>query len=134
MLVLVTGGRDFYDFALFEAVMASLSPVPTRIRTGDARGADRLARDWAKESNIPVEVFVADWDSIGKIAGIIRNMDMIADKNDLPDLCIGFPGRSGTWHMMDNALEAGIPVLQVFHNGDTKYHEDKREFRKEVYL
>ncbi len=41
-------------------------------------GADALGERWAKENDIPVKVFPANWDKHGKAAGPIRNKQMAA--------------------------------------------------------
>lgn len=76
---------------------------------GGARGADRLADIIARALGFEVEVYPADW-TLGKYAGILRNLEMLDSK---PDLVIAFwDGSSrGTKHTMDAAFKRGIPVL-----------------------
>ena len=52
MRVLVCGGRDFADSALLYGVLDELNRTKTIICVieGDARGADRLAGQWAAET------------------------------------------------------------------------------------
>lgn len=73
-------------------------------------GVDMVARRWAERSagRIAVDPFPADW-SRGSAAGPIRNRQM-AEAGAFP--CLGFPaGKSsrGTWGMLREAAEAGIP-------------------------
>lgn len=56
------------------AAFAALDVLHTcYIIHGDARGADRLCRDWAVSRGIPHEAYPADWGVYGKAAGAIRN-------------------------------------------------------------
>ncbi len=48
----------------------------SEVVSGAARGIDLAALDWAASVNIPVQVFVPDWDKHGKAAGPIRNSEM----------------------------------------------------------
>lgn len=71
----VVGSRGFGDYVLLCATLDELAI--SRIVTGDARGADALARRYATERGIPLEVVRADWDS-HKGAGLARNPDIVA--------------------------------------------------------
>ena len=82
----------------------------TEIIEGEARGADRLSRDWAVENGIPVERFPADWELYGKRAGPIRNSRML--KEGKPEMVVAFrgPESRGTQNMIDQAMKAGVEV------------------------
>ncbi len=47
----------------------------SEIVSGGAKGPDLIGEIWAKENNIQVKKFIPDW-SIGKRAGILRNIEM----------------------------------------------------------
>lgn len=107
--VLVTGGRDFNNRG---RVWKDLSRVMAKhpdmaIWSGQARGADQLAYDFACFFGLDFRGFAARWDRDGKSAGAIRNNRMIAEK---PDLVVAFKGGKGTAHCVNAALKAGIPV------------------------
>lgn len=113
MKVLVCGGRDFRDWALLRKVLDDLhetSPI-TEIIEGGARGADALAGKWAKERNIPLRVFPANWDKYGGDAGPIRNLQMLEEGK--PDFVVAFPGSGGTANMVGQARRAGIPMTEI---------------------
>lgn len=78
MELLVAGSRNYYDYDEFSDVMnfAHKKYNITEIVSGGARGADALAERWAKENNIPIKIFKANWDTYGKSAGFIRNASM----------------------------------------------------------
>lgn len=123
MKVLVCGGRDFKDKEkLYKALDGLLEEyeviggikVPFSelvIIEGGARGADRLAREWAIEKEIVVITYEAEWDTLGKAAGYIRNNRMLTEGK--PDVVIAFPGGRGTAMMVRIAKEAGVKVIEV---------------------
>jgi hypothetical protein len=44
---------------------------------GGARSADTLAVEWVKERSIPTEVYMAEWEHLGRKAGPIRKERML---------------------------------------------------------
>ncbi len=108
--VLVCGGRDYADE---KAVWLALSLAHENggideIIEGGARGADTLARCWARRCGITVRTFPAEWDRYGKAAGYRRNAQMLAEGR--PHYVVAFPGGRGTENMIGIAAAAGIPV------------------------
>lgn len=71
MRICVCGGREFSDWEFFRQQMddivydsttiMSISKDELTIINGGARGADSMASRYAKENNIKLEVFPADW-------------------------------------------------------------------------
>ena len=113
MKVLVCGGRDFCAFTRMSAELNKLhaqNPISLVIH-GDARGADRLAGQWASNNGIPVDAYPADWNKWGKTAGYHRNKRMLEEGK--PDLVVAFEGGRGTEMMMQLALEAGVPLVAI---------------------
>lgn len=106
-VVLITGGRDFYDAAAVRAAIEGLDPRPGLVLHGGSTGADALADRIARELGIPVHVFPADWTRYGRSAGPRRNAEMIALR---PDLVLAFPGGRGTANCVLQARLAGIPT------------------------
>jgi YspA, cpYpsA-related SLOG family len=78
---------------------------------GGARGADTLADEWAKAQGIACQIFMADWEGLGRKAGPIRNQRMLDEGK--PDLVIAFPGGRGTADMVRRAREAGVETIEV---------------------
>lgn len=111
MKVLVCGSRYFNDYELLEKVLNEHDI--TEIIEGEARGTDKLSRKFAKERNIPVRAFPADWDKFGKGAGHIRNRQMLVEGS--PDFVIAFRGKNsrGTQNMIDQAKKAGVETRIV---------------------
>lgn len=81
---------------------------------GGAEGVDRIAREWADYRVLPYMNVPADWDSLGRPAGPIRNEQMAKFANRLlPAVCIAFPGGPGTESMVRIAQQHNINVIRV---------------------
>ena len=116
--IIIAGSRDFDDYALLKEKLdkAKAHFGTFEVVSGKARGADSLGERYARENDLPIAEFPADWDTHGKSAGYKRNADMA----DYADGCIVFwDGESkGTKHMIDLATKKGIK-LAVVNYGDT---------------
>jgi len=114
MRVLVCGGRDFNDALTLGSWLGGIhknqGPI-TLLIDGGARGADFMAREFAKWMEIPVQTFEADWNRHGRAAGPIRNKQMLDEGR--PDLVVAFEGGRGTANMVEQAKVAGIRVLMA---------------------
>lgn len=110
MRVLITGGRDFADRDLLVRTLDRLHETLkfTLLIHGDAKGADRLAGEWAVERHVQVLACPANWKKYGRGAGPMRNRQMLEKK---PDLLIAFPGGKGTADMVQVAREAGLRAI-----------------------
>ena len=113
LTVLVTGGRSFLDAAVVYSALTNLHTAHgvALLVEGGARGADRLARQWAIDSGVPFRTFEADWVRHGKAAGSKRNGVMLSVSR--PDIVVAFPGGTGTADMVRRALRAGVHVWPV---------------------
>lgn len=78
---------------------------------GGARGADSLARQYAKDKGIQLQTFRTDWKTHGKAAKPIRNQTMIDEGN--PDLVIVFSGGRYAADLIAKAKDAKIKVFEV---------------------
>lgn len=122
MKAIIAGSRDFEDYAYLCYCMQSLCLMEriTEIVSGEARGADKLGERYAKENNIPVKLFPADWKKYGKSAGYIRNSEML--KYIKPDgiLIVFWDGQSkGTLDMITRTQKAELKTF-VFNYGENK--------------
>ena len=81
MKLAIIGSRDFTDYDLLSKELEQYKDKITRVISGGAKGADTLGERWAKENNIPIQIFLPDWNKHSKGAGLLRNHDII--KNDL---------------------------------------------------
>ncbi len=111
--ILVCGGVEWENIVLTEAVLDGYREQyhekgrPIEIVQGGARGADYIAKEWAKRHGIPGETFKAEWNKYGRAAGPIRNSAMLKTS---PDLVIAFPGGRGTNDTVTKAQKLGIEV------------------------
>lgn len=101
MKLIVCGGREYDNYEIVKFVLNGIHATYgiKEIVQGGAKGADNLARRWAKEHNITLREFQANWE-IGKHAGPQRNERMAC----YADACIAFPGGRGTDDMMERAV------------------------------
>lgn len=109
MIVLICGGREKSSLSRLDTVLKDMDIK--LIVTGDTRGYDQLAEQWAKERNIPCRVYRTDYNKYGKRAGYKRNVAMF-DDNDI-DKVIAFPGGKGTDIITAIADSANIPITRV---------------------
>jgi hypothetical protein len=121
MRVIVCGGRDYgknpdgsnndieIDFLFNTLTDLLIKHTDMLVIQGSARGADRLAKNWAEFINVPVVSFPADWDRYGRNAGPIRNLQMIQEGK--PDLVVAFRGGAGTRNMIKQAMQHNIEVV-----------------------
>lgn len=111
--LLVCGGRDFTRRALLFRTLDQLHVERqfTAMIQGGARGADELARLWAKtHPEIKRYVAHANWET-GRGAGHARNRRML---DWCPDLVVAFPtGGPGTADMMKQARAWGVEVIEI---------------------
>lgn len=83
---------------------------------GCARGADRMAEEWARSRGIiqrEKDHFPAEWNKYNLAAGGIRNSQML--KEGKPDMVLAFHRTlnqsKGTADMVRKARAAGIPTF-----------------------
>jgi hypothetical protein len=125
--VIVTGGRQFKDDALIFTVLQAL-PADALIVHGGALGADQRVANMAHRLGFLDEPHRAYWKRCAPdcpkghqrtnkqgswycpTAGLRRN-SLMADLG--ADVCIAFPGGSGTQDMRTKAHGAGIWVLSA---------------------
>lgn len=106
MALAVIGSRTFQDYSYLKKTLQEYEGIQL-IVSGGARGADFLAEKYAREFNVPIRIYVPDWQKYGKAAGPIRNRLII----DAADHVVAFwDGVSkGTKSSIDMAKEKGIP-------------------------
>lgn len=113
MRILVCGHREFDDWNLLCSTLEPYASSDNIIIEGEAKGADFLARVWAKWQCMSYEPYPADWKTYGKAAGPIRNKQMLVEGK--PDLVIAFlaKGSIGTKDMIKQSKEAKVEVVVV---------------------
>ena len=117
MVILVFGCRNWGKFPgeverlRTNMYIATAADDDNTLVHGGARGADTLAKDYAKELGWEIDPYPADWDGPAKKgAGFVRNQKM-ADRGGI-DCGIAFwdGDSTGTLDMIKRATRAGIPV------------------------
>lgn len=113
MIILVTGDLTWTDRVAVRAALIGYG-VQVKLLDGNARGADTLAHEVAKELGYETERFQAEWGKFGRAAGPMRNKRMLDQK---PDLVIAFndDNDKGTRNMIEQAKKAGVTVYVVRH-------------------
>lgn len=122
MKVLVCGGRDYHNKEFLYSVLDEFHKEYniTLIIAGDARGADEMAINWASDTHLHFNMYIADWEAEGKAAGVIRNQRMIDEGR--PDFVIAFPGGKGTQDMIDRTIRAKIHLINFNSNNLETMH------------
>lgn len=102
----VIGTRGFSDYEYMKEILEWYDIK--KIISGGAKGADRLAEQYASEKNIPIQIFEPQWDKFGKSAGYKRNIQIV----DAADEIVAFWDQKskGTGHSVKIAEEQGKPV------------------------
>lgn len=111
MRIVVTGGRDYDDWAMLQDILNHMNPK--EVYVGDCpTGADKMALDWCELNRIRPTVFKADWNKFNKAAGPIRNTEMLEEAGSKA-LVIAFPGGRGTEHCVKTAVGLNMIVMRV---------------------
>lgn len=129
LAMIVCGGRGYSDKERLHSVLDEVSAVYSGafVLEGGARGADRLAREWAAERGFRCRTIPADWDTHGLKAGAIRNSAMLAellassrtgDGREVHQAVVAFPGGAGTADMVRKARAAEVDVRDLRGGGD----------------
>lgn len=111
--ILVTGDRNWGDLTTLWGVLDRYHKAHgiACIIEGEARGADRMSREWAEARGVPVDPYPADWGRYRKGAGPIRNQQMIDEGK--PDKAFAFhpnlENSRGTADMVKRLENHGIP-------------------------
>lgn len=118
MKVCIFGARDLKLEKHYEAILEGMEwhfnfpdDEEIEIVEGGAPGIDSLAGRFARDNNLDLTVFYANWDKRGKSAGTHRNNRMA----DYCDAGLGIPGPDsrGTYHMINALKKRGKPVFVI---------------------
>ena len=119
MNIAIIGSRDFTDYRCLKETLDSHFSFNIKdvdyIVSGGAKGADTLAERYAREHNIPIKIYPAQWKTFGKSAGYRRNIEIIENS----DIVFAFwDGKSkGTKHSIDIANKQN-KILFVYMIGE----------------
>lgn len=113
--VIVAGSREWpWPNYLQDALTFYLSrftPDQIEVVCGEAIGPDTQGRLWAEARGIKVKSFPALWDTLGKRAGFVRNVEMAEYGTHLIAFWDGVS--NGTKHMIETAIERGLVVKVI---------------------
>lgn len=117
--VIIAGGRDFTDYNLLRSTMDVLLRNKLRkekivVICGMAKGADMLGARYAQERGYHIRYFPAEWDKLGKKAGIIRNEQMAQNADALAAFWDG--SSHGTKNMIETAERYNLAVRVKRYN------------------
>jgi hypothetical protein len=110
MKILLCGGRNYCDAETVRQYLDPFLGQITMLIQGGARGADRLAKEWARGHGVHGAEVEALWQAYSRAGGARRNSAMLVLE---PDLCIAFPGGPGTADMVKQCKRANIMVIEV---------------------
>lgn len=108
MRAIIAGGRDFVPGPQHRAWLnyLAIEYEITTIISGGETGTDRFGSTWAQQRGTKVHEYPADWARYGRAACFRRNGEMARNA----DLCILFPGGSGTADMLQQARANGLKI------------------------
>ena len=110
MILAIVGSRTFTNYRLLSAELDNYNDIE-RIVSGGAKGADTLARRYAKEHDIPIREYLPNWAQYGKRAGYLRNRNIVDDCDELIAFWDG--SSKGTKNSIGLGFERGIPVRVI---------------------
>lgn len=111
-VVIVAGPRKVKDYDLVRRAIEKSGLEITEIVSGRAPGVDSHGERYARDNDIPIKMFPADWNKHKKGAGFIRNTEMAnyAKENGGSLLVLWDKKSKGTKHMIKEARRVGIPI------------------------
>lgn len=111
--ILFTGSRYWADAQYVGGFIASLKPTAPIIVHGGARGLDSIVDAAARACGFEVRVYPADWNTHGKVAGFLRNEQML--RQESPSWVVAYTYNlfesSGTRDMVTRALKDRKTVM-----------------------
>ena len=113
MKLAIVGSRDYSDYSFFSVQIEQFlaGRRPDLIISGGASGIDSLAERYAREHDLPLQVFAADWRRFGKSAGPRRNTQIV----DAATHLLAFPSATsvGTYDSVRIAQMAVLPTVII---------------------
>lgn len=110
--VIICGDRHWKNRDIVFQFVRKL-PSNSLVIAGGATGADSLAAEAAQYFGLRCQVFPADWNQYGRLAGPIRNRQMLNEGN--ANLVVAFhadlANSKGTKDMVRAAQQKGVKVM-----------------------
>jgi hypothetical protein len=119
MIVVGSGSRHAKDREYIFSTLDVLSKIMTfeKFYLGDAKGADTIMLQYAKDRDIEYDISYADWNTHGKGAGPIRNKELLdkAEEDGRKKMLVAFPHRDevskGTWNTIQQARDRNMRIF-----------------------
>jgi len=112
MKVIIARSRNFSNYQILKKECAQFLQKQKSIKIiseGHYKGADKLGEQYAKEKELILARFPAEWDKYGKAAGPKRNKEMAIYANAL---IVFWDGKSrGTKNMIQHAKQNGLILI-----------------------
>lgn len=108
MRTIIAGSRNITSMSIIEKAIDDSGFSISTVISGNARGVDTLGEMWAQEHDIPVQLFPAQWQTLGRSAGYRRNEEMARNADALIACWDGVS--KGTKHMIDIAHRYNLKV------------------------
>lgn len=120
--VAIVGSRDFSALGLVKDFINKL-PKNTIVVSGGARGVDITAESMARKIGLEVQIYPAQWSTLGRKAGYARNETIVANSDEVVAF---YDGKSrGTRHTINLAIKAGI-YCHVIYDDNTVIDRTER--------
>lgn len=117
IVITITGSRSITDWVYVYSCMNDFrqnhlpDDANVVLRSGHARGVDVLVENWAKNFDIPVEIYLPNWNKHGKKAGLLRNSEML--KGSSGTVAIWDGQSTGTLDCINKTKQLGL-YLKVY--------------------
>lgn len=120
-IICVTGSRGYENYRVMDETMKAqgINKDIDKIISGEARGVDRMVKQWAKDNGVLHVTHYADWDKYGKAAGPKRNVIMVGQATEV----IAFwDGKSrGTRNCINQAWQMRLPTVLITEITEENY-------------
>ena len=130
MLLVIAGSRSARENHVREAIIRSpWKNKITKVISGTAVGSDRFAEKYARENDIEVLRFPADWDQYGMSAGPRRNKEMAENADAL--IAVWDGTSRGTQSMIYYARKYELQtMIYYFEENKIEFHDFKSTQKK----
>ncbi len=108
MKTIIAGSRNITQLKIVESTIIRSGFNISTVICGGAKGVDLLGEKWAKQHNILIEYYLANWNKFGKKAGYLRNEEMAKNADSLIAIWDGIS--KGTEHMIKLANKYHLKI------------------------
>ncbi|MEM1483294.1 hypothetical protein V6615_00290 [Oscillospiraceae bacterium PP1C4] len=106
MRVAIIGSREIGNFSV-ESMIPHIPQNASELVSGGAIGIDSLAEKAAILLELPIKIFLPDYDTNGRLAPLFRNLQIV----DYADLVLAFWDNQsrGTAHALNHCVQTSKP-------------------------